>query len=350
MQTNAAAITEHFVRTPGHETFYLQSGPDDGPVIVFIHGWPELSLSWRHVLPCFGAMGFRAVAPDMRGYGRSAVHRGQHGAYAQEHLVADMLALLDALGADKAVWVGHDWGTATAWGMASHHPDRCHAVANLCVPYRTIDRGIEAMLPLVDRQIYPQDTMPWGQWAYMRYYEEHFQRVTSVFEADPNAFVRAMFRRGNPAGLGKPNANARIFELNGWFGGADRAPDVPRDDAVLSEADLCAYAESLTRNGFFGPDSYYMNHAANLAYSERSVNGGRLDMPVLFIAGRYDITCESVDSTLANPMKAYCSDLTFEAVLSGHWMAQEKPTEVNGVLARWLATKVPQAWPQPAKA
>jgi pimeloyl-ACP methyl ester carboxylesterase len=80
-------------------------------------------------------------------------------------------------------------------------------------------------------------------------------------------------------------------------------PGLPRDDAVLSEADLCTYAQALTRNGFFGSDSYYLNDAANRAYAERAVHGGRLDMPVLFIAGRYDVVCEALVSRLAEPMK-----------------------------------------------
>ena len=162
-------ITEHTVKTDRHTTFYLAAGPEDGPPVIFVHGWPELSISWRHQLPALAALGFRAIAPDMRGYGRSSVY-AQHGDYAQEHIVRDMLELIDALGQEKAVWVGHDWGSPVVWNMASHHPDRCHAVANLCVPYYTLERGLEHTLTLVDRDLYPEDTYPAGQWDYMRYY------------------------------------------------------------------------------------------------------------------------------------------------------------------------------------
>jgi pimeloyl-ACP methyl ester carboxylesterase len=341
-----SVITEHFVLDKDSATFYLKSGPDDGPVVIFIHGWPELAISWRHILPVFGALGFCAIAPDMRGYGRSAAPRN-HEAYGQKHIVSDMMALLDHLGREKAIWIGHDWGTATVWGIASHHPERCHAVANLCVPYRTIERGLTNLVSLVDRTIYPESLYPWGQWAYMRFYHEKFERARSVFEADPYRTIKALFRRGNPEALGRPSGHVKVFEAGGWFGGADVAPDLPRDEAVISEEDLCSYAESLSRNGFFGPDSYYMNDQANLAYSERSVNGGRLGMPVLFIAGRYDITCESVESRLAEPMKKHCNNMTFETISSGHWMAQEKPSEVNAALARWMATKVASSWPHP---
>ncbi|HYR73008.1 MAG TPA: alpha/beta hydrolase, partial [Candidatus Acidoferrum sp.] len=128
------SVVERTVKTDRHETFYLDAGAADAPLIVFVHGWPELSLSWRHQLPCFADLGFRAVAPDMRGYGRSSVYP-RHENYALEHTVRDMIELLDALGREKAVWVGHDWGSPVVWSLASHHPERCWGVANLCVPY-----------------------------------------------------------------------------------------------------------------------------------------------------------------------------------------------------------------------
>lgn len=338
------AITQHTAATPRHTTAYLAAGPQKGPLIIFVHGWPELSLSWRHQLPCFASMGFRAVAPDMRGYGRSSVYR-THDAYAQAQVVADMLELQDALGADKAVWVGHDWGSPTVWSIASHHPERCHAVASLCVPYFTLERGLDAGIPLIDRRVYPEAAFPVGQWDYQLFYEENFDNATRTFDANPYNTVKALFRKGSPAGHMKPAATAFIRKAGGWFGGAAEAPDVPRDADVVSDEDLRVYAEALRRNGFFGPDSYYMNHAANAAYAAQAVNGGRLDMPVLFLAARYDYVCESVESRLAEPMRAQCRDLASQIIASGHWMAQEKPLEVNAALTRWLATKVPQAWP-----
>ncbi|HEX6723419.1 MAG TPA: alpha/beta fold hydrolase, partial [Burkholderiaceae bacterium] len=91
----AFAVTEHAAKTARHTSFYLASGPVDGPPLIFVHGWPELSSSWRHQLPCFGALGFRAIAPDMRGYGGSSVY-ARHEDYALEHAVADMLELLQS--------------------------------------------------------------------------------------------------------------------------------------------------------------------------------------------------------------------------------------------------------------
>ena len=338
-------VTEHVVITGDHQTFYLAAGPEDGPLIIFVHGWPELSISWRHQLPCLAAMGFRAIAPDMRGYGRSTVY-SRHEDYALESIVADMIGLQDALGAGKTVWVGHDWGSPVVWSIASHHPERCHGVANLSVPYYTLERGLDAIVGLIDRGVYPEDEFPVGQWEYQRFYEENFAAAIAPFDADPTKAIKALFRSGAPAGIGKPSRTAYVRENGGWFRGATEPPDVPRDPEVISEADLAAYAASLTRNGFFGPSSYYMNHDANAAYADRAVNGGTLEMPTLFIAAEYDFTCECTRSNLAQPMRDHCSNLTISEVKAGHWIAQEKPAEVNAALAHWLATSLTEVWPR----
>ena len=334
-------LTEGNVTTPRHTSFYLAAGPERGPAVIFIHGWPELSLSWRHQLPGLAGLGFRAIAPDMRGYGRSSVYRN-HGDYALQHAVADMLELADKLGIEKAVWVGHDWGSPVAWSIASHHPDRCHAVASLCVPYWTIEHGLDSIIPLVDRRVYPEDQFPAGQWEYMRFYEENFDKARSDFEANIRNAVKAMFRKGNPAAVGKPSATASVRKNGGWFGGG-ACPDVPRDAGVITEQDLEAYTAALTRQGFFGPNAWYMNHKANGRYSKQA-RSPKLAMPVLFLHGAYDTTCETVNSRFAEPMRGDCSDLTEVVVKSGHWMAQEQPVAVNAALARWLAAKLPDYW------
>ena len=341
----STTVAEYVVRTRDHHSFYLAAGPADGPMIVFVHGWPELAISWRHQLPCIAALGFRVVAPDMRGYGRSTVYE-RHEDYALEFVVADMIGLVDALGVEKAVWVGHDWGAPVVWNVASHHPERCHGVANLCVPYYTLERGLDACLGLIDRNIYPEDEFPLGQWEYQRFYEENFATAIAPFDADPMKAIKALFRGGDPAGKNKPSRTAFVRRDGGWFRGAAEPPDVPRDADVINEADLSAYSAALGRNGFFGPSSYYMNHTANAAYADRAVNGGVLEMPTLFIAAEYDFTCECITSRLAQPMRDHCRNLTTRVVPSGHWMAQEKPAEVNAALLHWLATSLTDFWPK----
>ncbi len=338
-------VTEHVAKTERHTTFYLACGAEDAPLMIFVHGWPELSASWRHQLPCFGSLGFRAIAPDMRGYGRSSIY-ARHEDYALEHAVNDMLELLRALGRERAVWIGHDWGSPVVWSMASHHPDKCFGVANLCVPYLAKGFCPQSFLPLVDRSVYPEAEYPWGQWDYQAFYEESFEKARTALDADVSATVRAFFRKGNPDAKGKPARTARVRRDGGWFGGLGRAPELPLDRDVLSEEDLSKYVAALEANGFFGPCSWYMNHARNLEYAKRARDGGRLAMPVLFLHGAFDYTCETMDSRLAEPMRADCADLTEVVVQSGHWMAQEKPAAVNAAIAKWLATRLPAVWPR----
>ena len=259
-------VTEHFTKSDRHSSFYLACGPETGPLIIFVHGWPELGHSWRHQLRSLAALGFCCVAPDMRGYGRSSIY-GAYRDYAVEHGVQDMLDLLVHLGRDRAIWVGHDWGSAVVWALASNHPDRCQAVASLCVPYIANGFAPANLIPLVNRKIYPESAYPAGQWEYWLFYQEHFDRARAAFEADVDNFVRALFRKGDPAGRGKPSFMAEVRRSNGWFGGADKAPSVPRDAGVITEQDLSIYVASFARTGFFGPDSWYMNDAANVAYA-----------------------------------------------------------------------------------
>ena len=336
-------ITRHKFSNDRHTTSYLAAGAEDGPVAICLHGWPELSISWRNQLPVLAGLGFRVVAPDMRGYGESSVYE-QHEDYQLQEAVQDMLDLLAHLGGEQALWIGHDWGSPVVWSIANHHPEKCLGVANLCVPYATLDRGLNAAIELVDRDIYPIEEFPAGQWEYMLHYEEDFVGATKPMDANPRTFCQAIFRAGNPEGQGQPAITARVRKDGGWMGGLSEAPEIPRDDKVISEDELNQYVNSLKRNGFFAANSWYMNHRANAAYAQSAVNGGQLSMPVLFLHGRYDYTCETVVSDAARPMRELCTSLSEEIVDSGHWMAQEKPFAVNRALTRWLVRELPDLW------
>jgi len=196
-------VTEHVVKTPRHTSFYLACGVVDAPLIIFVHGWPELSISWRHQLHCFASLGFRVIAPDMRGYGRSTVHPNTSD-YSVQAAVTDMIELLDALGSRSALWVGHDWGAPVVWGLAQHHPARVEGAANLCVPYLPEGFAPVNVIPLVDRSLYPANEYPAGQWDYQLFYAESFDRASATFDANPRNLIKALFRKGDPAGRGKP--------------------------------------------------------------------------------------------------------------------------------------------------
>jgi len=339
------SVLEHVAKSRRHTTFYLASGPADATPIVFVHGWPELSISWRHQLPVFAGLGFRAIAPDMRGYGRSSYYQRQED-YAQEAIVADMIELLDSLGVEKAIWVGHDWGAPVVWGIAQQHPERCHGIANLCVPYIPEGFAPETIIPLANRSVYPEAEFPAAQWDYQLFYRENFAAASAAFEGDVRATVKALFRAGSAAGKGQPAITSRVRANGGWFGPGQPAPNLPRDETVLTLEDENRYTAALERNGFFGADSWYVNGEANMAFAERAKANWRLTMPVLFLHAAYDYVCETIDSRLADPMRAHCANLTEAVVPSGHWMAQERPIEVNAALAKWLSAQRPDLWPR----
>jgi soluble epoxide hydrolase / lipid-phosphate phosphatase len=143
--------------TPVHTTSYIEAGSREGPALVFVHGWPGLAITWRHQIDYFCSRGYRVIAPDTRGYGSSTIHK-EPSAYRQELVVMDMIGLLDHLGLEKAIWVGHDWGSATVWNIAAHFPERCTAAITLDVPFRMLEHGFPGLLLSIDRDLYPAES------------------------------------------------------------------------------------------------------------------------------------------------------------------------------------------------
>ena len=176
-------------------------------------------------------------------------------------IVGDMIGLIDSLGRERAVWVGHDWGSPVVWSIASHHPERCAAVANLCVPYYTLERGLEAV-PRPDRP----EALSGGSVP---------GRAVGVPAALPGGFRRRDAGNGFESVQPREAAVPQRRPERLWssrrerrWSGATTAGSVAatfrrcRAMPTSSPRRTCsAYASALTRNGFFGPNSYYMNHA-----------------------------------------------------------------------------------------
>ena len=327
-------ITEHTFSSERHKTFYRACGPEEGPLIIMTHGWPELSISWRHQLLYLGNKGYRAVAPDMRGYGGSSVY-AEHSAYAQREIVKDMIELIDSLGGDKAVWIGHDWGSPVAWNVALHHPERVAAVASLCVPFGFSGRP-EDLEYAINRELYPADEYPAGQWDYQLFYYENFDKAQEEMEENPERLAKLLFRKGDPNGQGQIAATALTRKNGGWFNLTEGVPDSPQDYDVVNDQDIATYAKHLTENGFFGPNSWYVNGEANQSYFNEK-HDLTLLMPALFVHATYDYVCDTTTTGFAEPMRKLCKDLTEERLDCGHWMAQEKPIELNEILSNWLS-------------
>jgi soluble epoxide hydrolase/lipid-phosphate phosphatase len=353
-----AAITEHDVSyADGTKTIhYLAAGPREGPLIIFLHGWPAIALTWKDQLQTFAALGFRAVAPDMPGWGQSS-HRRIATDYTLEAINEGMLALLSATGRSSAVWVAHDWGAGVASSLAAQHPEVIQALVLLCVPYKSIELGLDHLVSLVDRAIYPEDEYPYGQWDYMRYYEESFEKCVADFEANIPGLCKILYSRPPPGGhsleaVSQPSLTSKVRKSGGMFGGKS----VPPADALpapMMEGEVYdAFLEATEKTGFWPGSAYYLHHKVNAAYNNNAPNGGRLasDKPVLFIHAEFDLTCYTLTSRLADPMREACENLTEVTVHSGHFIYHEKPDEVNAAIVRFLVEELKESWPRYADA
>lgn len=332
------AMRTGVVETARHRTAYLEAGPADGPLMIFVHGWPAIGRIWRKQMTHFAAAGWRCVAPDMRGYGVSSVPTRTID-YATRAITADLIELHDALGGAPAIWAAHDWGCTPVWAMAAHHPERCRGVAALCVPYFARGFTLPAIAATVDRALHPADRFPVGQWDYWLYHREHAGSAAASLEADVDATITALYRRATPDGIGEPSIFADVRARGGFFGAEGRAPVMPRDETMLSQADHDAFVAAFTQTGFHGADAWYRNDADNTAFAAEAPGFGRVCVPALFVHAAWDTVCDTVHSALATPMREDCTDLTEATVEAGHSLMIEAPDAVNRALADWLREK-----------
>ena len=328
-------ITENKFSSDRHTSNYLESGPKDGPLIMFFHGWPELSHSWRHQIKFFGEKGYHVVAPDMRGYGESTIHKNKTD-YSQREIVMDMVELFKSFKKESVIVVGHDWGSETAWSMARHYPNHVSKIVSLCVPYAMLELEVNenSLEKLINRKTYPKDLYPFGQWDYQVFYMKDFEKACADMDSDPYKLVKFVFRGGNPDMKDMPFPTSIITKNNGWIPEGGSMPDIPLDTNVLNENDARKYSKYLERNSFFGPNSWYVNHEDNRKFANES--DSIIKMPSLFIHATYDYVCDTTSTRAAETMREKCTNLSEERIDCGHWMAQEKPEELNLILEKWL--------------
>jgi pimeloyl-ACP methyl ester carboxylesterase len=331
-------LTDTTFSSPRHSTHYWEAGPTDGPLMIFLHGWPQIGLVWRAQIEAFASEGWHCIAPDMRGYGGSSAPAASE-AYAIEKIVDDMVELHDHLGASPAIWVGHDLGSPVVGALAAHHAERSRGVVFISVPYAPQAFALPSLLPLVDRELYPANQYPDGQWDYYRFYLTHFEQTVTDFNADIPASLAAIYRSGNPDSVGKVYRSAIITRNGGWFGSERHAPAVQADPALWPHADFLSMVETFRVTGFQPGNSWYLNDSVNIAYACAAPDGGRLRQPVLFINGDFDGLCDITHNRFGEPMRSACQDLTVTNLPSGHWLPLERKAEVIEAARSWLKTK-----------
>jgi pimeloyl-ACP methyl ester carboxylesterase len=331
-------LTARTLTSPRHTTRYWEAGPADGPLMVFLHGWPEIGLMWRAQIEAFASEGWHCVAPDMRGYGGSSAPTAPE-AYAIKELVDDMVELHDHLGARPAIWVGHDLGSPVAGALAAHHAKRARGVVFVSVPYLPESFALPSLLPWVDRKLYPAEQYPDGQWDYYRFYLTHFGQTVTDFDADIPATLAVIYRPGNPKSAGEVYRSALVSRNGGWFGSAHRAPAMSPDPTLWPAVDFDALVEAFRVTGFRSANAWYLNDTTNIGYAHTAPDGGRLRRPVLFVNGEFDGICDITRGRLGEPMRHTCRDLSVTSLPSGHWLPLERKTELVQAIRSWLKTK-----------
>lgn len=289
-------------------------------------------------MEAFASEGWHCIAPDMRGYGGSPTPAAFQ-AYALKEVVEDMVELHDRLGTHPAIWVGHDLGSPVAAALAAHHAKRSRGVVFTSVPYFPGSFSLRSLLPLIDRQLYPADQYPDGQWDYYRYHLTHFEQTVSDFNADIAASLSVIYRRGDPEMVGSVYPSALITRNGGWFGSAHRAPSIPPDPGLWPAADFTALVEAFRVTGFRPGNSWYLNDDANVAYADSAPDSGRLHQPVLFVNGDFDGICDITHTHLGDPMRSACPDLSVTSLAAGHWLPLEYKTELVEPIRSWLKAK-----------
>jgi pimeloyl-ACP methyl ester carboxylesterase len=310
-------IKHRTVKTNGINMHIAEAG--EGPLVILVHGFPELWYSWRHQLPALAAAGYHAVAPDVRGYGGTDAPPKIED-YSMKELTSDIAGLVDALGEKQAVVMGHDWGSPIAWHCALLHPDKFRAVAALSVPY--IPRA-----PMPPLQM--MKAMFQNNFFYILYFQE-----PGVAEAELQEDVRRSMRLFMYAASGDapPNVNFINKPKDARF--LQELPEPDKLPAWLTEEDLGYYTTEFQRTGFRGGLNRYRNMDMDWA-AMPELAGAQVKQPALFIAGQKDgvLAFAPLDA-----MKAAVPDLKKVVLIPecGHWTQQERPQEVNAELIEFL--------------
>jgi pimeloyl-ACP methyl ester carboxylesterase len=295
----------------------------EGPLVVLVHGWPESWYSWRHQIPVIAAAGYKVIAPDMRGFGGSDKPPNVDD-YDVKDLSGDIVGLLDAYGAEKAIIIGHDWGSIATWNSVLLHPDRFSAMIAMSVPNggRGTSSPMAAMRAANGENFY-----------YILYHQE-----PGVAEAEYNADPRGLLLRiyapmdapRDPPKITDPKASA-----GGWIPRLGLPKQLP---GWLTEKDLDYFSSEFERAGFRGGVNYYRNIERNWEITPE-LTGARIKVPVAFIAGTEDIVIRGAkEPALRAQMTRVADDLRGVTLVpgAGHWIQQEKPAETNAFILDFL--------------
>ena len=311
--TKAIAMPKSsMLKTNGIELEVFQAGQGGIP-IVLCHGWPELAYSWRYQIPALVDAGYHCIVPNQRGYGASDKPSAVE-AYDIHHSTDDQNGLLDVLGIDKAIYVGHDWGAIMLWQHALLNPDRIIGLANMSVPFKPRE---------------PSDPVAfWEKVLGENFYLVHFNRQPDVaarsFDANPKRVLTNLYRSKHWLEKSPP-------QPDGYSIVQSAEVDNSRGELILSEEELSVFVEAFEKGGFVAPCNWYRNFTRNwqtMGHIEQSI-----ELPCLMIYGEHDMV-PKLD------MSNTVLDLEIHTIDCGHWIQQERPELTNKILLQWLERKI----------
>ena len=313
----------HFVETNGIKMAVYEEG--EGFPVILAHGWPELAYSWRHQIPALAEAGFRAIAPDQRGYGKTgAPQNAPQGEaaiplYDMEHLTDDLIGLLDALQIEKAIFCGHDWGGLVVWQMPLLYPQRTAGVIGVNTPF----------IPRLSRDPIQAMREAMGEDMYIVFFQ-NYGKAEALLDKDVARALRFFYRKRR--GKEKPRApseaekNMRLFEL------LAQDEKTWRGEALMRDEDHQIYAQAFQATGFGPGINWYRNFTRNWEKSESLEQ--KVRCPSLMISAANDLALPP-ESTMG--MEKYIPDLEKHLIEDcGHWTQQEKPEALNHLIIDWL--------------
>jgi pimeloyl-ACP methyl ester carboxylesterase len=321
--SDAKQPTLRFIEANGIRLRIAEMGK--GPLVLLVHGWPESWYSWRHQLPALAAAGYRAVAPDMRGYGKSDKPTAVED-YDIHHVTADLVGILDALGERTAILIGHDWGAIVTWHAMLLHPQRFTALVAMSVPYS--GRGPQSLVQSLRQAM-------GDNFYYILYFQEPGV-AEKEFDANPRAILSRLYLSPDSP-REAPEITDRKRSAGGWIPRLGAPKQLP---TWLTQADLDYYVKEFEAAGFRGGINYYRNFHRNWETTPQ-LTGATIDAPVLFIAGDKDVvirgaTAEGLNASMKNAVPGLRGVRLIQN--TGHWVQQERPQETNGAILEFLET------------
>jgi len=297
----------------------------EGPLVILVHGWPESWYSWRHQLKALAEAGYHAVAPDMRGYGKTDKPADVE-AYDIVHLTGDLAGIVDALGEEDAILVGHDWGAIVSWNAMLLHPEKFTALAAMSVPYN----GRGAASPIDGMRRAFRDNF-----YYILYFQE-WNMAEREFDADPRGILSSLYLSPDSP-REEPEHTDPARGGVGWIPRRGAAVGLPD---WLTQEDLDYFVSEFSEAGFRGGINYYRNFHRNWEITPQ-LTGMKVTQPVTFIAGEEDVVIGGQDAQqLTERLNRVVDDLRGVTLFPeiGHWVQQEAPEETNAAILEFLET------------